>query len=154
MKNKKEDLMTAETAMIEVDKLMLPYNVIEPGEIKKHTLKSSMVMSHNFVSIASMYNKGRRFSKPFGWENRTCISLEKISDLYKQVPADAQLYIDFARNDDAESDDDVTEFVWYRPYVNFQEFYECNEKMFYHMLSIVKKDHQVYSDFSRKLNKK
>ena len=154
MKNKQEDLMTAEMAKIEVDKLMLPYNVIEPGEITKHTLKSCMVMSHNFESIATMYNKGRRFSKSFDWENRTCISLEKISDLYKQVPADAQLYIDFARNDDAESDDDVTEFVWYRPYVSFQEFYECNEKMFYHMLDIVKRGHQIYSEFSRKLNKK
>jgi hypothetical protein len=155
MKNKKEDLMTAEMARIEVDKLVLSYNVIEPGEITKHTLKSSMVMSHNFDSIASMYNKGRRFSKTFSWDNRTSISLQKISDLYKEVPADAKLYVDFARDDNGEGDyDDVTEFVWYRPYVSFPEFYNCNEKMFYHMLDIVKRDHQVYSDFSRKLNKK
>ena len=154
MKSKKQDLMTAEMARVEVDKLMLPYNVIGPGKISKHTLKSGMVMSHNFESIASMYNKGRRFSKPFNWDNRTSISLQKISDLYKEVPPDAKLYVDFARDDNGTGEyDDVTAFVWYEPYVSFQEFYECNEKMFYHMLDIVKRDHQIYSEFSQKLKK-
>jgi hypothetical protein len=156
METVNNDLMTPERAKIELDALGLNYNIIGYRMNRPVALKSCMIMEHNFNSIATMYNTGRRFTFAIEWQNGTSKTIAELAAMYVKfnIPADAKLYMQFDRyHNDEEEYDDKTEFEWFRPYSNFREFYECNKDSFASLINIVKKDHQIYYDFKEKLER-
>lgn len=156
METVNNDIMTPERAKIELDALELKYIIIGHGNFPEETLKSHMVMQHNFNSIADMYNKGRRFTFAIEWPNGTSKTIEELAAIFTKypIPEDAKLYMQFDRyHNDSEEYDDKTEFEWFRPYSNFREFYECNKNSFAGIIEIVKKDHQIYHDFKYKMDR-
>ncbi len=156
METVNNDIMTPERAKIELDALELKYYIIGHGSQPQETLKSHMIMQHNFNSFATMYNKGRRFTRAIDWQNCTSKTVAEIAAIFTKldIPSDAKLYLQFDRyHNEEEEYDDKTEFEWFRPYANFREFYECNKNSFAGLIEIVKRDHQIYYDFKFKLDR-
>ena len=156
METVNNDLMTPERAKIELDALELKYYIIGYGSQPQETLKSHMIMQHNFNSFATMYNAGRRFTFAIEWQNGTSKTIAELAALYAKfnIPSDAKLYMQFDRyHNEEEEYDDKTEFEWFRPYANFREFYDCNKNSFARLIEIVKKDHQIYHDFKERMDR-
>jgi len=151
------DVMTIEKIKDEIDALNLTYNISVAGNVTNHPLNLIMVMEHNFVTLCELYNKGKKHTARFNWPNQTSISIERLIALKKHLnaPEDAIIHLEFARGyDDERGYDDVAEFVWFRPYKDFKEFYDDRTDNIKQLVSMIQNEHQVAAKYQHKLNTK
>lgn len=150
-------VMTTDKIKELIDALGLTFLVVTiGGNTTKEKFDTCLVMEHNFVSMSKIYNDGRRHTAKFNWPNGGMMSIERLTKLkeYLKAPEDAQIFLQFDRNSEADEYDDVAEFVWFRPYENFDEFYKDQKNNFDGLVHMVKRDMEIHRNIELKLQRK
>lgn len=155
----KEDFvntMTVERMKELIESLGLTFVVTVGGNCTTEKFDTCLIMEHNFVTMSEMYNNGRRCAAKFDWPNGGMISIERLLKLkeYLKAPDDAQIFLQYDRNSDADNYDDIAEFVWFRPYVNFDEFCQEHKRNIDGLVRIVQRDIIIHRTIEFKLQHK
>ena len=137
--------MTIEKVKEYLKSLNLTYKL--KGQSENTNVDFDTLDNNIFRGICNSYTAGKLFKKPIYFENSSSWTIERFTKLKQdaQVPENAELYLEFARYDNADSSDDTTEFRWYREYANLEDFFKCDDNKFMipNLVAGIKHEHQT-----------